>query len=191
MSPRPGSNFGDARTTERQIGNWRVIPTPVADGQRVYLALPRGSSFAAVTPGGPSEPLSERAVWTMARNAPDVCSPLLYGGRLYVLDGDRRTLTCLDPATGHQVWQGQFEGNTVMRASPTGADGKIYCMDEGGQVFVVAAGDEFRLLSQIGMGGGSPARSSIVVAGDRLYVRTASALRCIGKTPAAAGVGPS
>ena len=184
--PASGRELWRCTYNERQIGNWRVIPSPVGDGRRVYFALPRGSSFAAVTPGGPSEPLSERAAWTMARNAPDVCSPLLYGGRLYVLDGDRRTLTCLDPDTGSQIWQGGFEGNTVMRASPTGADGKVYCMDERGNVYVVAVADEFKLLSQVEMGGGSPARSSIVVAGGRLYVRTAAALHCIGGTPTAA-----
>ncbi len=183
--PQDGRELWRCTYNERQIGNWRVIPTPVGDGRRVYFALPRGSSFAAVTPGGPSEPVSERAAWAMVRNAPDVCSPLLYAGRLYVLDGDRRTLTCLDPATGDQVWQGTFEGNTVMRASPTGADGKVYCMDERGNVFVVAAADEFKVLARIDMGGGTPARSSVVVAGGRLYVRTASALHCIGRGPMA------
>lgn len=165
---------------ERRRRNWRLVPTPVSDGRRIYVALPRGTSLAAMEPGGPADALEDRTRWNVTGRVPDVCSPLLYEGRLYLLDGDRRALMCLDAATGRRIWQGDLGGNTVIRSSPTAADGKIYFIDEGGQVFVVAAGDEFRVLSRIQMGGGQPARSSIVIAGRRLYVRTAAALHCIG-----------
>ena len=169
---------------ERRRRNWRLVPTPVSDGERVYLALPRGVSLLAIEPGGSAEPIEDRTVWSMKRDAPDVCSPLLYRGRLYALDGVKRVLTCLDPATGRQIWQGKLGGKAVIRSSPTAADGKIYFIDETGLVFVVAAGDEFQVLSRIEMSGGRPARSSIAIAGNRLYVRTAEALHCIGATEA-------
>ena len=73
-------------------------------------------------------------------------------------------------------------GDTVIRSSPTAADGKIYFVDESGRVFLVAAAEEFQILSRFEMGGGQPARSSIAIAGDRLYVRTAAALHCVGGT---------
>ncbi len=165
---------------ETRRRNWRLVPTPASDGERVFMALPRGVSLAAVKPSRQGVPLEEHAEWTMPDFAPDVCSLTLYEGRLYVLDGDRRVLTCLDPTTGEQLWRGELGGDTVIRSSPTAADGKIYFMDERGVVFVVAAGgDEFRLLSRIEMGG-RVARSSIAIAADQLYVRTADALYCIG-----------
>jgi len=145
----------------------------------------RGPSFngAAEATRLPAESPEDRVLWSLTRYAPDVCPPLVYEGRLYALDGDRRVLTCLDPETGSQMWQGELGGDTVIRSSPTAADGKIHFVDESGCVFVVSAGEEFRVLSRIEMGGGQPARSSIVIAGDRLYVRTAAALHCIGGTP--------
>jgi outer membrane protein assembly factor BamB len=179
-----GAEVWRCEYNERRRTNWRVIPTPASDEERVFVSMPRGSSFVAFTPGGPADALADRTVWTMQSNAPDVCSPLLYGGRLYVLDGDRHVLTCLNPETGDQIWRGTLDATDVIRSSPTAADGKIYLIDESGRAFVLAAGDEFRVISQIEMGGGGPTRSSIVISGNRLYVRTAAALHCIG---AAAG----
>ena len=120
--------------------------------------------MVAVAPDSPAESPEDRALWSLTQYAPDVCSPLLYEGRLYVLDGDRRVLTCLDPETGSQFWQGEVGGDTVIRSSPTAADGKIYFVDESGRVFVVAAAEEFQILSRVEMGGGQPARSSIAIA---------------------------
>jgi len=53
-------------------------------------------------------------------------------------------------------------------------------MDEAGEVTVLAAGDEFKVLSRIQMGGGKN-RSSIVAAQGRLFVRTSEKLYCIAK----------
>ncbi len=162
----------------RRLRNWRLIPTPISDGRRIFCAIPRGAAFVAVDPGGapPGVGLKAAAAWSMNTNAPDVCSPLLYDGRLYILDGDRRVVTCLDPETGRSIWRGQLGSETVIRASPTAADGKLFVMDEDGLVHVLAAGDEFRVITSIAMGGGQPARSSIVIVDGNLFVRTASAL---------------
>jgi outer membrane protein assembly factor BamB len=159
--------------------NWRMVPTPVSDGERLYTTLPRGGSLVALRPREETAPLSERRDWVVSRYASDVCSPLLYRGKLYVLDGNRRVLTCLDPATGDQIWRGELGRGGTIRSSPTAADGKIYFIDESGLVYVVAAEEEFRVLSEIRMGG-APARSSIVMTAGRLYVRTGKVLYCIG-----------
>jgi len=169
----------------RRLRNWRLVPTPVSDGRHVFMAVPRGVSLVAFDPAGSPGGVKANAAWTLSANAPDVCSPLLYAGRLYVLDGDRRVMTCLDPATGRTIWRGELGGGTVIRASPTAADGKLFVMDEDGLVFVLEAGDTFRVLSRIDMGGGQPARSSISIADGRLYIRTASALHCVAPLIAA------
>ena len=169
---------------ERRRRNWRLVPTPATDGERIFMPLPRrDSTMPAFRPDQENGPLAERADWTMPRFTPDVCSPLLYGGRLYILCGDRRVLTSLNPETGEQYWQGELGDGAVVRSSPTAADGKIYVMDERGRIFVAGTGDEFELLATIEMGGGEPARSSIPIVGNRLYVRTASRLFCIAQQP--------
>ncbi|HWI58449.1 MAG TPA: hypothetical protein VNZ22_14590, partial [Bacillota bacterium] len=68
----------------------------------------------------------------------------------------------------------------TFRASPTGADGKIYCLSEAGTAVVLEAGDQFKILSTIRMGE-SPVHASIAAAHGRLFLRTAQHLYCIGK----------
>lgn len=184
--PATGKELWRCNFNDRRIRNWRLVPTPVSDGQRIYVALPRGVELVALTPPNgtatpaPPAPLAQQTLWKLTTNAPDVCSLLLYENRLFILDGDRKVMTCLDPATGRQLWRGELGGDTVIRSSPTAADGKIYCLDERGQVFVISAtGDAFQLLAKIDMAGGQPARSSIIIANNRLYLRTADALHCI------------
>ncbi len=177
-----GAELWRRHFNDRRLRNWRLVPTPVSDGRLVITALPRGVSLAAVDPSRDAVQLTDGAVWSLSANAPDVCSPTLYDGSLYVLDGDRRVVTSLDPATGRQRWRGELGGNTVIRSSPTAGDGKLYFIDEDGVVFVLATGDTFEVLSRIPMGGDQPARSSVVLTDGRLYVRTGAALYCIGQT---------
>ena len=68
----------------------------------------------------------------------------------------------------------------MFRASPAGADGKIYCLSENGTVVVRDAGKEFKILSAIRMGE-APVRSSMAVAHGELFIRTAQNLYCVGK----------
>jgi outer membrane protein assembly factor BamB len=102
--------------------------------------------------------------WTFdEKKTPDVCTPAFYNGKLFALDGDSATLICLEPKSGRILWQGQLPDRTVSRSSPTAADGKIYIINEKGTVFVCEAGDAFKVLSTIPMGGAEGTRSSIAV----------------------------
>jgi outer membrane protein assembly factor BamB len=116
--------------------------------------------------------------WTFAEYPSDCVTPLLYGGRLYVLDGDRQTMTCLEPATGRKLWQGNLGLRDIFRASPTGAAGRIYCLSEKGNTVVLEAGDQFKVLATNPLGD-EPVRASIPAAEGRLYIRTASTLWCV------------
>jgi outer membrane protein assembly factor BamB len=90
-------------------------------------------------------------------------------------------MTCLEPATGAKAWEGSLGVREIFRASPTGADGRIYCVSEDGTVVVLDAGNEFKILATIRMGE-SPVRASIAVAHGALFIRTAQNLYCVGKT---------
>ena len=85
-----------------------------------------------------------------------------------------------EPKGGKVIWQQRFQGKQPFRASPTGADGKVYCINKSGEVFVVAASDQYKLLQKNTVKG-YPCLSTIAIAGGRLYVRTSSALYCIGR----------
>lgn len=158
----------------------RIIPSAVAGPGLIYFCAPRGKPLFAVRAGGTGRLGLERVAWKLTRCPPDVCTPCLYDGRLYVLDGDRKVMICLDPKSGRERWREKLGGRKVIRASPTAGDGKIYCLNENGDVWVLAAGDEFDILSRIQMGEG-PCQSSIAIAGGQLFIRTARNLYCIGK----------
>lgn len=165
----------------RHIHHWRIIPSPVVAGDLVFVFGPKHSQMFAVRPEGTGDLGDAAIVWKFDNRIPDASTPLVYQGRLYVLDDDRRVMTCFDPKTGEQKWQLELGAEPVMRASPLGADGKVYCMDDLGEVFVLAAGDQPKLLHRAKMGDQEMSRSSIVAAGGRLYIRTSTQLYCIAK----------
>ena len=63
-------------------------------------------------------------------------SSLFLNGYLYGIDGQtgkRSRLTCLDPSTGEAMWTEELGFGTL-----TVADGKLYVLDQKGQLFIVA-----------------------------------------------------
>lgn len=160
--------------------NWRLIPSPVVAGDLIFGVQPRGLDGFAIEPGLKRNMAYNDAKWIIDERTTDVPTPLLYEGRLYVLNGTMQVLRCLDPATGKQYWKGDLESARIW-ASPTAGDGKIYCIDENGQVIVVQAGEEFKILSRCDMGGGNPSKSSISISGGKLYIRTPEKLFCVAK----------
>ncbi len=161
-------------------GNFRVVPMVVSVDNIVIFCEPRGGAMFAMD-GNQKGQLSEKSLlWKITENAPDVATPLVMDGKLFVLDGRRRILTSLNPKTGEVYWRDRIDTNQGFQASPTGADGKIYCISMGGEVAVLSAGDKFELLSKIDMGEGL-CRATIAVSQGQLFVRTSENLYCIGK----------
>ena len=151
----------------------------VADGVILASAPKRDPVFAFKT-GGKGDITASHLAWSFTENPTDWSTPLYYQGKVFILDGDKKVLTCLDPKTGAKKWQGSLGVRETFWSSPTAADGKIYCLGEGGTVVVLSAGDEFKVLSTIKMGE-APAKSTIAVAGGQIFIRTAQNLYCIGK----------
>ncbi len=170
---------------ERGEHDWRIVPSPVAFDGLVFACGPKRDPVIAIRDGGKGVVTATNLVWRFAECPSDCVTPLVYEGQLYVLDGDRQMMTCLDPKTGEKKWQGNLGVREIFRASPTGADGRIYCMSERGTAVVLRAGSEFKILSTIRMGEG-PVHASIAAAQEQLFIRTSKSLYCIGqntKTP--------
>jgi hypothetical protein len=62
--------------------------------------------------------------------------------------------------------------------SPVRVHDKIYCIDEEGEVVVLAADREFKELGRVPLG--EPSRSTPTVSGGRMYLRTYSHLISVG-----------
>jgi outer membrane protein assembly factor BamB len=159
---------------------WRIVPSPVVADGLVIACGPKRDPVLAIKDGGRGVVTATRLAWEFTEAPSDCTTPLFYQQKLFVLDGDRQILTCLEPQTGHKIWQGHLGVKEIFRASPTGADGKIYCVSENGTVVVLTAGNEFKVLDTIPMGEG-PVRASIAAAQGELFIRTAQNLYCIAK----------
>jgi outer membrane protein assembly factor BamB len=157
--------------------HWRIVPSPVALGDLVFVCAPKRDPVLAISSSGTGLVTETNIVWKFSEFPSDCVTPLVYRNKLFVLDGDRQMLTCLEPQTGAKTWQGNLGVREIFRASPTGADGRIYCVSESGTVVVLAA-DEFKILATIPFGE-APVRSSIAVAHGSLFIRTAKNLYCI------------
>jgi len=74
---------------------------------------------------------------------------MVYGDCLYVLH-DRGLLSCYDARTGREIYRQQkiAAGATAFTVSPWANDGRIFCLSEDGDTFVVQAGPEFKVLNR-------------------------------------------
>jgi len=159
---------------------WRIVPSPVVADGMIIACAPKREPVFGIKDGGKGLVTESHVAWSFKEFPSDCVTPLYYKKKLFVLDGDKKTMTCLDPKTGEKKWQGNLGVREIFRGSPTGADGRIYCISEEGTVVILEAGEEFKVLATIPMGEG-PVRSSIAAADGHLFIRTAKNLYCIGK----------
>jgi outer membrane protein assembly factor BamB len=168
----------------RRIGHWRLVPSPVVGGEVILACAPKGDPVYAIGAGGKGTMSDEGLKWKSSdkKISSDVCTPAFYQGHFYVLHDKKQHLTKVDPKAGKAIWQVTLPGRTIFRASPTAADGKIYCMNHKGDVTVTdtATGE---LLHETPMGEehADKVRSTIAVSQGNLYIRTNRHLYCVGK----------
>jgi outer membrane protein assembly factor BamB len=126
----------------------RIIASPAAEGDLLVVPTARNMHLFAMKPGaqGKLEPGNSFELWRNAKGAPDVPTPLIKDGLVY-LCGEKGLLLCLDGKTGKELWKIQLQ-NSRYRASPVYADGKIYLTNrDDGVVSVVKAGPKLELLA--------------------------------------------
>jgi outer membrane protein assembly factor BamB len=124
-----------------------------------------------------NETSNEYVAWQRMRAGPAMASPLLYRGYLYVLEQRGGIVSCYDAKTGEPAYaQKRLQGARGFTSSPWASDGKIFCLDDNAQTFVLAAGPEFNLLGTNSLD--EMCWSSPAIASGRLLLRTAENLYC-------------
>jgi outer membrane protein assembly factor BamB len=126
-----------------------TIPAPVAaDGMVFVMSGYRDPNLMAIRLGRTGDLTgTDAVVWQNQRGNSYTPSPVLYEGRLYVL-ADNGMLSCFDAKTGKPYYQQQrLPKASSFKASPVGANGKLYLASEEGDVTVVGMGDQFEVLA--------------------------------------------
>ena len=118
---------------------------------------------------------NEYIAWCQKKAGPYNPSPIVYGDYLYVLY-DRGLLACYHARTGEEVYGKRRlgTGTSAFTSSPWAYDGKLFCLSEDGDTFVIQAGMEFKLLGKNSLGEFCMATPAITH--DSLIIRTESHL---------------
>ena len=186
--PKSGKELWRWGTWNHQrIGHWRLVPSPGVGGGVLLACAPKKGPIFAVKAGLDGTQDDSALAWTSDERklTSDVCSPSFADGDFFILSDALRdkTLSRVEPKTGKIKWTLALpDHRKLWRTSPTVADGKVYCMDHGGNVAVVNA-KTGKLIADIPMGrdGDNNTRSSIVVSQGHLFIRNNWKLFCIGK----------
>ena len=105
-------------------------------------------------------------------------TPIIYRGKVYALNNNG-LFGCFDLKTGKEHFYERLRHRGHgFSASPVAADGKIYCAGEDGMVFVMEAGEKFKLLAENPIGEAlmaTPALSDGV-----MYLRGTRSLFAVG-----------
>lgn len=155
-----------------------VAPVAILRGQSLFSLSGRNGPIIALRWDAKKPEAAPELIWRLPRGGPYIPSGLLYRNRLYVVS-DLRWLTCYNPGNGEVIWRSALEGEFT--ASLVAADGRIYAVNERGVVFVVQAGDEYRLLARNTIGGRCLATPALVE--NDLILRTANRLYCFSEVP--------
>jgi hypothetical protein len=149
----------------------------VGDEHRpVYAVRPGASGDISL---GDDETANEFIAWYQPTAGPYNPSPIVYGDYYYTLY-DRGFLTCHDARTGEEVYgKTRFAPGATFTASPWAYNDRLFFLSEDGDTYVVRPGPEFELLATNSLDELSMA--SPAVAGDKLLIRTASKLYCLGQ----------
>jgi len=176
---------GGRLVNPHELSASRLVPSPVMAGGLIFVCSSRQGEFLAFRQCASGDITSTGLAWSSREFTTDCATPLFYRDKLFILDGDKQTMYCVEPASGKIQWSRPLGGHEVFRASPTGADGKIYCLGEDATAVVLSAADGKVLstasMSGEGQDGGASAAATIAAAAGRLFVRAPERLYCIGK----------
>jgi outer membrane protein assembly factor BamB len=186
----------DPRTGQelwRLAGSSKITaPTPIRANDLIVVASGRRPErpIFAIRPDARGDVTLEKThtnsraiAWSKTSRGPYMPTPLAYDGILYSLNNDG-VFDAYDVETGEEVYRQRLDPiGSGFSSSPVAADGRIYLANEDGDMLVVAAGRQYRLISTNRMGElvmATPALSDGV-----MYVRSSSSLFAIGRAKAA------
>jgi outer membrane protein assembly factor BamB len=159
------------------------IPSPYVYDGLLYVNGGRGRAVYAIKPGASGDltpredgQRGEFIAWLQPRTGTYLPTQVAYEGALYVL-GETGIVSRLDAKTGKVTYRARIEGGEAFTSSPWAYNGKIFCLNEEGKTFVLAAGEKYELVRVNQLEEMAQATPAIV--GDRLLLRTESKLYSI------------
>ena len=161
--PRTGRELWKIRHTAHT-----AVLRPVFSGGLAIFCTGLGKpELWAVRVDGQGDVTNTHVAWKAGQDAPRTPSPVVVDGLLYMVS-DGGVVTCLEVATGKEVWKERIGGNYA--ASPIVADGRLYFFSQQGKTTVLKPGPTCEVLATNALESGFMA--SPAVAGKALFLRT-------------------
>lgn len=158
-----------------------TIPQPIAAGGLVFVMSGyRNPNLQAIRLGRTGDLTDTDAiVWENTRGNSYTPSPVLHNGILYLLT-DSGMLSAFDAKSGKAHYQQQrLPKPYQFKASPVGANGKLYLATETDDVVVVKMGEAFEVLATNTLPGESFIASPAIAYGE-IYLRGERTLYAMG-----------
>lgn len=165
---------GGLNPKERYNPTLRLVASPATAPGIIVVPSAKNGPVIALRPDGKGNITGSKkyVIWKRPRETPDVPSPLIYDGLVY-LCREHGDVLCLDAKTGAEYYHKQTK-RANYRASPVYADGKIYVTSRDGDVTVIKVGREFEVLAKNELG--EQIAASPAISNGRIYFRTFDAL---------------
>jgi outer membrane protein assembly factor BamB len=147
------------------------------DGMR-HIFLTAQNRMVAIKPGGTGDITDTHVAWVHKKYLPYVPSPVVYRGTIFLVKNGG-IVSSLDAQTGKAIKQERVPGSAAdYYSSPVAGDGKVYLLSERGDLAVISAEPEWKVLGKAKFGEGAYATPAIV--DGRIYLRTVGHLYCFG-----------
>jgi outer membrane protein assembly factor BamB len=156
----------------------RTVGSPILAGGLIVAACGSGGGgnyVAAVSPANDRPAQAPRVAWTVRKSAPYVPTSICVSNRLYFWS-DGGIVSNVDPRTGQVNWQERVGGNYF--GSPVYAGGRIFGVSTRGEVVVVEASDQFKILARNALD--ETVHSTPAIGGGRMFIHTLKHLVSIG-----------
>ncbi len=174
-----------------------AVPTPFAELGNLYLAAGHvawgGNPVYAIRPGasgdispGENETTNDYIVWSNQKIGPYHPTPLVLDDTLYILY-DRGFMAAYDARTGREIYgRKRIPNGRAFTSSPWTYGGKLFCLNEDAVTFVIKPGADFEILHTNSLADDDMGMATPVIVGDKLLIRTAPRIYCIGTSAVAA-----
>lgn len=141
-----------------------------------------GTLVTAIRLGGAGDVTATHRLWQTDFPKECVGSGVIAAGRVYLVTQFGSVL-CLDLLSGHKAWEKRLPAQGALGGSWSSlvlADNKLLVPDHSGEVFILAAAPQYKLLATNWSGEESTC-SSLALSDGQVFLRTYEALWCFAK----------
>ena len=183
ISPAAQGCYAYDPNTGKEV--WRIsyygfsaVPQPVFEGDTAFIVTDFGRpQIWAIDISGKGVLGDDDVKWKYTTTCPSTPSLIVKDGLLYFVADKTGVASCIKTENAELVWRDRIGGS--FSTSPVATDKHIYFFDRSGTTTVLELGNEYKVISRNELSSGCMA--SPAIADNRLFIRTATHLYCLGR----------